>query len=143
MTTTSKIVVILGVAIAVTLVLALKQSNSAGVQPATAQLPDPMPGPMADPSPQLPRFVEVGADSCIPCKMMKPVLEELRSDYAGRLSIEFADVWESPELGDKYGVQTIPTQVIYDASGTEVFRHIGFWAKEEIDAKLTELALFD
>ncbi|MGC9316705.1 MAG: hypothetical protein ACP5KN_01565 [Armatimonadota bacterium] len=44
------------------------------------------------PPKQLPRFVEVGAESCIPCKMMQPVLDELRADYAGELRVEFADV---------------------------------------------------
>ncbi|MGC9316706.1 MAG: TlpA family protein disulfide reductase [Armatimonadota bacterium] len=46
-------------------------------------------------------------------------------------------------MGDRYGVQTIPTQVIYDADGNEVFRHIGFWPKEDIDAKLKELGVVD
>ncbi len=75
--------------------------------------------------------------------MMRPILDELRTDYAGRLEIEFADVWKNPELGRRYEVQTIPTQVIYDASGRGVFRHIGYWPKEEIDAKLKELGLIE
>lgn len=98
-----------------------------------------------EPSPEpreLPRFVEVGAQGCVPCRMMQPVLDELRSAYAGKLEVEFADVGANPELAAKYGVRTIPTQVIYDASGQEVFRHIGYWPKEEIDAKLEELGLF-
>ncbi|MGD9496392.1 MAG: thioredoxin family protein [Armatimonadota bacterium] len=92
---------------------------------------------------QLPRFVEVGADSCIPCKMMQPILDELRTDYGGKLEVDFADVWKNPELGQRYDVRTIPTQVIYDASGREVFRHIGYWPKEEIDVKLKELGIVD
>lgn len=97
----------------------------------------------ADSKAQLPRFVEVGADSCIPCKMMQPVLDELRKAYGGRLTVEFADVWENPDLGDKYQVRTIPTQVIYDAEDNEVFRHIGYWPKEEIDRKLKELGILE
>ncbi|HCA48747.1 MAG TPA: thioredoxin [Armatimonadetes bacterium] len=97
----------------------------------------------AVPSEQLPRFVEVGADSCVPCKMMQPVLDELRSDYAGKLQIEFADIWKTPELGEKYRVRSIPTQIIYDGSGNEVFRHLGFWPKKEIDAKLKELGIIE
>ncbi len=94
-------------------------------------------------SEQLPRFVEVGADSCVPCKMMQPVLDELRADYAGKLQIEFADIWKAPELGEKYEVRSIPTQILYDSAGNEVFRHLGFWPKEEIDAKLRELGLVE
>lgn len=93
------------------------------------------------PDKQLPRFVEVGAQKCIPCKMMQPILDQLRSEYSGRLEIEFADVWQNPELGVKYNVRTIPTQVIYDAGGEEVFRHVGYWPKEDIDAKLKELGI--
>lgn len=92
---------------------------------------------------QLPRFVEVGADSCVPCKMMQPILAEMRTQYAGKLQVDFADVWKNPALGDKYQVRSIPTQVIYDADGREVFRHIGFWPKEDIDAKLKELGIIE
>lgn len=110
---------------------------------ATEEKPPTAPAAEESKPRQLPRFVEVGADSCIPCKMMKPVLDELRSAYAGRLQIEFADVWENPDLGDKHQVRTIPTQVIYDAEGNEVFRHIGYWPKEEIDRKLKELGILE
>ena len=89
----------------------------------------------------LPRFVEVGADKCIPCKMMKPILDELRDEYARKLQIDFVDVWEHPDQADKYGIRSIPTQVIYDSSGEEVFRHIGFWPKDEILAKFKELGV--
>jgi len=91
----------------------------------------------------LPRFVEVGAESCVPCKMMQPILDQLRREYAGRLEVEMADVWKNPELGREYNVRSIPTQVIYDAEGNEVFRHMGFWPKDEIDAKLKELGIVD
>jgi len=97
----------------------------------------------AAPSEQLPRFVEVGADKCVPCKMMQPVLDDLRADYADELRIEFADVWKNPDLGERYGVRSIPAQIIYDREGDEVFRHQGFWAKEDIDAKLRELDIVD
>jgi len=90
---------------------------------------------------RLPRLVEIGAEKCIPCKMMQPILAELRQEYAGKLQVDMVDVWKHPEQADKYGVQTIPTQVIYDSSGKEVFRHIGFFPKEEIVSKLAELGV--
>ena len=88
-----------------------------------------------------PRFVEIGADKCIPCIMMQPILDELRDEYAGKLQVDFVDVWKHPEQSAKYGIQTIPTQVIYDSSGKEVFRHIGFYPKDEILAKFKELGI--
>ena len=89
----------------------------------------------------LPRFVEVGADKCIPCKMMQPILDELRDKYADKLQVDFVDVWVHPKQADKYGIRSIPTQVIYDSSGEEVFRHFGFWPKDEILAKFKELGI--
>ena len=89
----------------------------------------------------LPRLVEIGAEKCIPCRMMQPILAELRQEYAGKLQVDMVDVWKHPEQADKYGIQTIPTQVIYDSSGKEVFRHIGFYPKDEILAKFKELGI--
>jgi thioredoxin 1 len=80
----------------------------------------------------LPRLVDVGADKCIPCKMMAPILEDLKKEYAGILEVKFVDVWKYPEEADKYGVQGIPTQIFYDASGKELGRHMGFIDREGI-----------
>lgn len=86
----------------------------------------------------LPRLVDVGAGKCIPCKMMAPVLEELKTEYAGRMDVQFVDVWENPEAGRPYGVSVIPTQIFYDAAGKELLRHEGFFSKEDILAKWKE-----
>ncbi len=80
----------------------------------------------------LPRLLELGSTSCIPCKMMEPILEELRTEYKGRLIVDFIDVWENREASSQYGVQAIPTQVFYDKDGKEIFRHEGFFPKDEI-----------
>ena len=87
----------------------------------------------------LPRLVDVGADKCIPCKMMAPVLEELKSEYAGSLEVLFVDVWKNPEESSKYGIRMIPTQIFYDSSGKELYRHMGFMSREDILKKLGEL----
>ena len=49
--------------------------------------------------PSLPRLVDLGADKCIPCKMMAPILKELKTEYAGRMEVEFVDVWKQPDAG--------------------------------------------
>lgn len=89
----------------------------------------------------LPKLVDLGADKCIPCKAMAPILEELREEYAGTLEVLFIDVWKNPGAGEAYGIQSIPTQIFYDASGKELFRHIGFFSKEDILAKWQELGV--
>jgi thioredoxin 1 len=80
----------------------------------------------------LPLLVDVGADQCIPCKMMAPVLEDLKKEYAGIIEVKFVDVWKYPEEAEKYKVRGIPTQIFYDASGKELGRHMGFADKESI-----------
>ena len=89
----------------------------------------------------LPRLVDLGADKCIPCKMMAPILEELKEEYAGRLKVEFIDVWKNPDAGNEYGIKLIPTQIFYDPSGRERFRHEGFFSKEDILSKWKELGV--
>jgi len=88
---------------------------------------------------KLPRLVDLGADKCIPCKMMIPVLDELTKEYAGKLRVEFYDVWKDPAPGQKYGIRVIPTQIFFDPDGKELFRHEGFFSKEDILAKWKKL----
>jgi thioredoxin 1 len=89
----------------------------------------------------LPKLLDLGAGRCIPCKMMAPILEEMKKDYAGALEVEFIDVWKNPEAGKQYGIEVIPMQIFYDAAGKELFRHIGFYAKADILAKWQELGV--
>ena len=89
----------------------------------------------------LPRLVDLGADKCIPCKMMAPILKELTSEYAGKLEVEFIDVWKNPDAAKPYKIKLIPTQIFYDAAGKELFRHEGFFGKEDILKKWKELGV--
>jgi thioredoxin 1 len=89
----------------------------------------------------LPRLVDLGANKCIPCKKMAPILEGLKADFAGQLDVRFIDVWENREAGRKYEVLLIPTQIFFNAAGEELFRHEGFYSREDILAKWKELGL--
>lgn len=89
----------------------------------------------------LPRLVDLGADKCIPCKMMMPVLADLKTNYVGQLEVEFIDVWKNPDAGKPYKISLIPTQIFFDAKGKELFRHEGFFAKADIVAKWKELGV--
>lgn len=89
----------------------------------------------------LPRLVDLGADKCIPCKMMAPILKELKTEFEGQLEVEFIDVWKKPDAGKSYKINLIPTQIFYDFSGKELFRHEGFFSKEDILAKWKELGV--
>lgn len=90
---------------------------------------------------KLPKLLDLGAGKCIPCKMMAPILEELKKEYAGRMNVEFIDVWVNPDAGKPYGIEMIPTQIFFDASGKELFRHVGFFGREDILGKWKELGV--
>jgi thioredoxin 1 len=94
-----------------------------------------------EPKGALPRLVDLGAGKCIPCKMMAPILDELKKEYAGKIAVQFIDVWKNPGASEQYGIQVIPTQIFFDASGKERFRHEGFFSKEDILAKWQELGV--
>jgi thioredoxin 1 len=119
---------------------ALPIPNNGQSNPAPASAPVTPASAPSETKP-LPRLVDLGAGKCIPCKMMAPILEELKKEYAGRINVEFIDVWVNPDAGKPYGIEMIPTQIFFDASGKELFRHTGFFAKEDILAKWKELGV--
>lgn len=84
-------------------------------------------------------MVDLGAKSCIPCKMMMPVMDAVEKEYAGKAAVIFIDVWENPDQSKKYGLRAIPTQIFYDRQGKEVFRHEGFFDKKSISEVLDKL----
>jgi len=71
--------------------------------------------------------------------MMAPILEELKKEQAGRLQVDFIDVWKDTAAAEKYGIRVIPCQAFFDATGKEVWRHEGFLGKADILAKCKEL----
>jgi thioredoxin 1 len=77
-------------------------------------------------------FLELGADRCIPCKKMQPIMKEIAAMFPDRVQVVFYDVWKDPKPGEKYRVQLIPTQVFLDQKGKEIARHVGLFPKEEI-----------
>jgi len=81
-------------------------------------------------------FLELGADRCIPCKKMQPIMKEIAAMFPDRVQVVFYDVWKDPAPAEKYKIQLIPTQVFLDQKGKEIARHVGFFPKEEILALL-------
>ena len=64
--------------------------------------------------------------------------EESQAEY---FAVEFIDVWKDPEAAKPFAISLIPTQVFLSASGEELFRHEGFFSREEILAKWNELGI--
>jgi thioredoxin 1 len=144
MKTPAKILLVLAVATAAGAAFVMKNNRTPAATSADATMPAAaVIQPSSSPSvaAQLPRMVDLGAGKCIPCKMMKPILDELKRDYANQFITEFIDVWENPDAGKQYGIELIPTQIFYDAEGKELFRHTGFFGKEDILGKWKELGV--
>ena len=90
---------------------------------------------------KLPRVVDLGAGKCKACIELAPILEALKKEYAGRVTVDFIDVWKNPRAGDPYKIRVIPTQIFFDRDGKEVWRHEGFLPKADFVAKFKELGV--
>ena len=144
-----KIVIVVALVALVGTVFALKQKNKGSAsEPVAAASSNP--ATITESKPQnlentttakLPRLVDLGASKCIPCKMMAPILEGLKKEYKGRLEVVFIDVWENPDEAKKSGIKLIPTQIFYNASDKELYRHEGFFSKEDILGKWKEFGV--
>jgi thioredoxin 1 len=88
-----------------------------------------------------PTVGEFGAETCIPCKRMKPIMEEIAAEYGDVLNMSFVDVSKTSGMATRYAISLIPTQIFFDSSGQEITRHIGFWPKEELVARLQETGI--
>lgn len=86
-------------------------------------------------------MVDLGADQCVPCKMMAPILEKLKKAYEGKAAIMFIDVWKNTDEARRFGIRAIPTQIFYDATGREISRHVGFMSEKDIIDQLTKMGV--
>ena len=86
-------------------------------------------------------MIDLGAEKCIPCKMMAPIMARLEKVYAGRAAIVFIDVWKNKEQVGRFGIRAIPTQVFFNENGIEVYRHVGFMSEEDIVTQLEKMGI--
>jgi thioredoxin 1 len=142
-----KLIIVAALAVAVIAAVALKNNKRPAASPnppaSTVALAAQFDPTNAAPTVniKLPKLLDLGAGKCVPCRMMAPILEELKKEYAGKMNVEFIDVWVNPDAAKPYGIEVIPTQIFFDADGKEVFRHVGFFAKTDILAKWKELGV--
>lgn len=92
-------------------------------------------------TPKLPMLVDLGKGTCIPCKKMKPILDELMVEYEGRAIVKVIDLRYERQAAKEYGIRLIPTQIFYDSDGNEFYRHEGFMDKQSIKMKFAEMGV--
>jgi thioredoxin 1 len=87
----------------------------------------------------LPRLWDFGSETCIPCKTMMAILNPMMQEFAGKVDVRIINVYKDQALASQYRIQIIPTQVFMDASGKELYRHVGAFPRDSILLKFKEL----
>lgn len=92
-------------------------------------------------SSELPKMVDFWSPTCPPCRAMMPMLEELHVEYDHAFELVKIDVSkpENQNQAIQNQIQYIPTQIFYDENGKQLFRHTGYFSKDQILSKWKEL----
>ena len=88
-----------------------------------------------------PVLVDFGANSCLPCRQMRPVLKEIGTEYSEKARVLLIDVYKYKNLAREHKVLMLPTLVFFDSKGKEAFRSVGLMEKEKIVGKLKEIGM--
>ncbi|AFM27982.1 thioredoxin family protein [Desulfomonile tiedjei] len=81
---------------------------------------------------RVPILLEFGRGWCIPCKYMKPILEEMAKAYAGKAIVTTVDMDVNKDLVRSFNIRMMPTQVFLMPDGREFFRNEGTFEREQI-----------
>lgn len=84
-------------------------------------------------------LMELGSEWCMPCKLMRPILEKVQKTYPKDLKVIVVDVSKDKQAANIYGVRVIPTQIFFDRDGKEYKRHTGYLPEKEIMKILEEM----
>ena len=88
-----------------------------------------------------PVLVDFGSNSCIPCRQMRPILQEIRKEHSGKAEVLVIDVYKYQNLAREHKIRMIPTLIFFDLNGKEVHRHQGFMSKKAILEQLNKMGV--
>ncbi len=81
---------------------------------------------------QVPVLVDFSAEWCGPCKMMKPVLEQLKSKMGDKIRILRVDVDDNRELAYKYSIRSVPTLMLF-RDGKNLWSGVGVLTSDYLE----------
>jgi thioredoxin 1 len=84
----------------------------------------------------VPVVVDFWAPWCAPCRMVSPVVEAVGAEMGDRLKVAKVNVDDSPSLADRFGIQAIPTLLVFQG-GRVVDTIIGYLPENELKRRLT------
>jgi thioredoxin 1 len=88
-----------------------------------------------------PVLVDFGSNSCVPCRQLRPILQEIKKEQEGKLEVLVVDVSKHQNLSSEYRIQVIPTLVFFDSNGKEMFRQQGFMPKAALMGHLNKIGV--
>jgi len=88
-----------------------------------------------------PVLVDFGSNSCIPCRQMRPILQEIKKEHSGKAEVLVIDVYKYQNLASEHKIRMIPTLIFFDLNGKEVHRHQGFMSKKAILEQLNKMGV--
>jgi thioredoxin 1 len=80
-----------------------------------------------------PVLVDYWAEWCGPCKMIAPILEEIASEYGGRIKVAKLNIDDNPQTPPKYGIRGIPTLMLFKDGNVEATK-VGALSKSQLTA---------
>lgn len=87
------------------------------------------------------RVLDIGRDDCVSCAQMNEIMLEMKKEFRDSVSFEIIDLAEFPQLESQYNISAVPTILVMDGLGRELYRKEGVWYKTEIREFFAKLGL--